>query len=869
LNPQLWSQAEEILRAIWASPRESRELVLTQLCGQDQELLAEVRSLLEADELANQWVPPPAAEVSPLRQFGPYRLEKMIGRGGMGAVYLAHRADGNVEHKVAVKIIGLPFEIASFQERFRQERQILATLNHPHIAHFIDGGVTVEGELYLILEFVDGVAIDEYASAGNLGEAAKLDLFEQVGSAVAYAHQNLVVHRDLKPGNILVSNDKVAKLLDFGTAKILDGRDLQGSTSAGLMTVGYASPEQLRGDPATTLSDVFSLGVLLYELLSGQKAFPGGVFARMEAEPHSPPPLPGDLGLIVRKAMAPLAAERYSSVDQLLADIRRHRNGQPVLAHPPSSAYRVGKFIRRHRLPLMAAIISLGAIIGGSIATAWQARRAEARYEQIRELGKYLVFDIHGALLNVPASTVLQKEVVQKATGFLDALSSDPSAGTALRLEIASGYQKLGDVLGNPYRASLGERDKAIETYNKALSILAPVLKAEPSHFDARYLSAQIRVQRSGTSGFGGKAKEALLALTAAVADLRQLAADRPSDSKLRLSLAKGLQLLAMRSSSGGGTTEITEAAKVETLYAEAEQLLNSIRGASTEVLFHLAQIEYGRAILWGSADPNRALLHHAKTTQWLDQLPPEQAQLLETQRLRANNLLNLGFAQGQAHAYPEAIRNLTQAQQILATWSAMEPANKSAQYQLSSAYRSRGIVHTYDKQIRPAIADFSAAAAIHQDLSTKDPTSKLYPFLRGELLVRIGNLLHESGQSMEAQKATKEGLAILTALAEPPTATFSQLAGACRWLTETSLQPLRRPQQAAAFCQRAIDMTKGTDPDGWEGLSTAKLQLGDRPGAIAAAKQAIALLPPTAPGKPISQQRASMEATLKRLQQR
>jgi eukaryotic-like serine/threonine-protein kinase len=869
LNPQLWSKAEEVLRAIWDSPRENRELVLAQLCGQDEPLLAEVRSLLEADELANQWVPPPAGDAQQLRQFGPYRLEMMIGRGGMGAVYLAHRADGNVEHKVAVKIIGLPFEVASFQERFRQERQILATLNHPHIAHFIDGGVTDQGELYLILEYVDGEAIDHYARAHNLGEAAKLDLFEQVASAVAYAHQNLIVHRDLKPGNILVSKQGAVKLLDFGTAKILDGRDLQGSTSAGLMTVGYASPEQLRGDPATTLSDVFSLGVLLYELLSGEKAFLGGLFARMESGTESLPLLPGDLGLVVSKAMAPEAAERYSSVEQLLADIRRYRSGQAVLAHPPSKSYQIGKFIRRNRLQVLAGLVALVAVLGGSIATAWQARRAEARYQQVRALGNYLVFDIHTGLQNVPASTALQKEVVQKAIGFLDALSSDPSANTALRLEVSAGYQKLGDVLGNPYQANLGERQKAIETYDKALSILAPVLKAQPLHFEARYLSAQIRVQRAAASGFGGKVKDSLPALTAAVADLRQLAAERTTDLKLRVSLAKGLQLLALRTSAGGGTTETIEAAKVETLYGEAEQLLKSARNGPSEVLFHLAQIEYGRAILWGSADPNRAIAHHAKCTEWLDQLPAEKSKLLEAQRLRANNLLNLGFAQGQTHAYAEAIRNLTAAQQILATWSTMDPANKSASYQLSSAHRSRGIVHTYNKDKAQAIADFSAAAAIHHDLSAKDPSSKLYPYLRAELLVRIGNLQQESGQTAAAQKATKEGLATLTALAEPPSATFSQLIGACRWLTETAVQPSRRPRQAAEFCQRAIDMTNGVDPDGWEGLSNAKFQMGDRPAAIVAAQKAIALLPPTVPGKPISQQRATMEANLKRLEQR
>ncbi len=869
MNHQEWQKAEEVLNAVWASPRENRELALAQLCGKDQKLMSEVKSLLEADEQARNWQAPSQENTTVVRQFGPYRLEKMIGRGGMGAVYLAHRTDGNVEHKVAVKIIGLPFELEPFQDRFRQERQILATLNHPNITHFIDGGVTNDGELYLIIEYVDGLTIDEFARVRNLDEATRLDLLEQVAAAVAYAHQNLIVHRDLKPGNILVSNEGTVKLLDFGTAKILDGRVADGSTSAGLMSVGYASPEQLRGDPATTLTDVYSLGVVLYELLSGKKAFTGGLFARMDAPGNTLQPLPGDLGLIVRKAMSTVPNERYSSVEQMVVDLRRYRSGKPVMAHPESASYCVRKFIRRNRLPVAAGIVAFCAVVGGSIATAWEARRAEARFEQVRELGKYLVFDIHGGLQGMPGSTALQKQVAEKALGFLDALSSDPSADQTLRLELASGYQRLGDVLGNPNRANLGERKKAIETYDKALSILSPVLNADPSNLDARWLSAQIRIQQSGTRDFGDKAQEGLQLLSKAVEDLRWLLAQEPNDLKTRMALAAGLQLLAKRTSAGGGVTETTGAAQVEAHYREAEAVLQPAIGGHADVLFQLAQIEYGRAILWGSTNPNLAVEHHRKTSSWLNQLPSSEANLIETRRLRANNLLNLGWAEGQTHAYSEAIRNISEAEKILEAWAAVDPGNTSAQYQLTTAYRSRGIVHSYNQDRRKAIEDFRAALSIHRQLSSKDPGNKVYRYLQGELLSRIGNLHQQSGEKVAARNAAQDGIEILVALAEPQTASLSHLFGACRWLSETAVASLRKPKLAAAYCQRAIDITKGQDPDGWEGLSTARAQLGDRTGAIEAAKRAIALLPPTLEGKPVSEQRRTMEAALRQLEKR
>ncbi|MEO8028002.1 MAG: serine/threonine-protein kinase, partial [Bryobacteraceae bacterium] len=421
--------------------------------------------------------PAPPIPDSEGRRFGTYQIERMIGRGGMGAVYLAYRVDGNVEHKVAVKIIGLPFEIQPFQERFRRERQILATLNHPNITHFIDGGVTPDSELYLIMEYVDGTPIDRYSALHDLPEALRLDLFRQVVGAVAYAHQNLIVHRDLKPANILVSKDGTPKLLDFGTAKLVDDDRFDNSTSTALLTVNYASPEQVRGEPATTLSDVYSLGVILYELMSGHRAFTGSLVARLDpdAERKQLTALHGDLDLIVRKATDPVPANRYSSVEQFGEDLLRFQAGKPVIAHPESAAYRIRKFVRRNRLSVGVALLAAVAILGGGFATLWQARiatqarqRAEARFQEVRQLGNYLIYDIHGGLQELPGSTALQEQVVERAVGFLDALSRDSTLDRQLQLEVAAGYQKLGDALGNPNQASLGDRKRALEMYDKA-----------------------------------------------------------------------------------------------------------------------------------------------------------------------------------------------------------------------------------------------------------------------------------------------------------------------------------------------------------------------------------------------------------------
>jgi tetratricopeptide (TPR) repeat protein len=341
------------------------------------------------------------------QRVGPYRIDGRIGQGGMGAVYRGSRADEQFQHTVAIKILRFAQGDSAEVQRFRQERQILAKLEHPHIARLLGGGSWIppgaaEGQPYIVMEYVDGMPLTAYSERNALSIRARLLLFRQICDAVSYAHRHLVIHRDLKPGNILVTPDGTPRLLDFGIAKLLSGGTHEDTTATSAllrpMTPDYASPEQVRGEPVSTASDVYSLGALLYELLAGRR--PHRIsgsdpleIVRTICESEVEPPshsgnreLLGDLDVIVLKAMQVESARRYGSVDQLSEDLRRYLEGLPILARPDTWRYRTAKFARRHRLGLGAAATVLLALIGGVAGSTWEAARANlAEHAAIRE----------------------------------------------------------------------------------------------------------------------------------------------------------------------------------------------------------------------------------------------------------------------------------------------------------------------------------------------------------------------------------------------------------------------------------------------------------------------------------------------------
>lgn len=456
--------------------------------------------------------------------LGPWRLLRPIGEGGMGVVWLAERADKAFERQAAVKIIRPGFDSAAVHQRFLLERQTLGALEHPHIARLLDAGSTADGRPYFVMEFVDGVPIDDWCRDRALGLAERVSLFLQVCDAVQYAHGRLVVHRDIKPGNILVDREGQARLLDFGIAKLLPEGDAladAGLTSASerLLTPQYAAPEQLMGEPVGITTDVYALGMLLYSLLSD--ALPYSLagtgpaqMQRLVCDEMPPRPssrsrdsrrvraLRGDLDLITLMALRKEPGRRYQTVEQFAADLRRWRDGLPVLAQPDTARYRLRKFAGRNRVALGAAALVFLSLVGGIAASLWQAREAERardlaqqRYRDVRSLATNMMFEVDGAIATLPGSVHARRLVVSRALEHLDRLSREMGDDPALLADVATGYEKIADIQGSPFEFNLGDGEAALANARRALALRERAAAVSPATADDASVAGLARSQ--------------------------------------------------------------------------------------------------------------------------------------------------------------------------------------------------------------------------------------------------------------------------------------------------------------------------------------------------------------------------------------
>lgn len=539
MTPERWQQIKKVLEVALTLEEAERRNYLDKTCAGDVELRSEVESLLFAhqptgknilDEPLANLLGPGAVPVSAGQRIGAYAILHEIGRGGMGEVYRAVRADGEFTKEVALKTVRGGYDVASVLERFRNERQILASLDHPNIARLLDGGTSESGIPYLVMELVDGIPIDTYCDTEKLNVTKRVELFLRVCAAVQYAHQRLVIHRDIKPGNILVTKDGVPKLLDFGIAKILNPAAAMDVTIVRPMTPEYASPEQVRGEPITTSSDVYSLGVVLYQLLTGRSPYelatrtPQDLSeAITEREPERPSTailrelksagedakrrsleeltagregslgrlqrrLAGDLDNIVLKALRKEPQRRYASVEQLAEDLTRHLEGRPVSARQDSWSYRAGKFVQRHKIGVAAAILIAATLVTGVIVTAREAKvaeqnrlRAEKRFQDVRKLSNSLIFEIHDSIESLPGATPARKLLLDRAVEYLDKLSAEAAGDPDLQRELAWGYQRLAVVQGNQEESNLGNVEAGLRSDRKALALFEAVAKARPN----------------------------------------------------------------------------------------------------------------------------------------------------------------------------------------------------------------------------------------------------------------------------------------------------------------------------------------------------------------------------------------------------
>lgn len=436
------------------------------------------------------------------RRIGAFRVVRRLGMGGQGAVFEAVRDDGSFQQRVAIKIVKWEIDSPAARLQFRHERQILAGLAHPNIARLLDGGETGDGIPYIVMELIDGgVAITKRARTWTLQR--KLELFLKVIDAVAYAHRNLVVHRDLKPGNILVTADGAPKVLDFGIARLLDHDIPRTSTGLWAMTPDYASPEQIRGLPISTASDEYSLGVVLYELLTDRKPYDVRQASPTELDrvicqrAPDPPGLGDELDDIILMALRKEPERRYSSVEHFGDDIRRFLTHQPVVAKPDTLGYRARKFVRRHSSGVVGGSILVLALAGSIVASQYQARRAQHRFEQVRHLANTFVFAVDDSVRNLAGSTTARQLIVKTGLEYLDSLAADAGNDVGLKLELAGAYEKIADVLGSPSEPNLGRAPAAIENYNKSRKMIEAVLAVRPKDIEALRVLAHV----SGKAG--------------------------------------------------------------------------------------------------------------------------------------------------------------------------------------------------------------------------------------------------------------------------------------------------------------------------------------------------------------------------------
>ncbi len=710
MTPGQWSRIKVILQPALELPPGQRHDFIVEQCAGDAALEREVEEYLRYEQAADdalritKWhesEQEPEPEPAHPERTGPYRIIRKLGEGGMGVVYLAERDDGEYRQQVAVKVMKAGPQATGLLNRFRNERQILAQLDHPNIARLIDGGTTAAGQLYYVMEYVEGVPLTAYCREHRLSIRARLDLFSTICTAVSYAHRNLIIHRDLKPANILVTADGTPKLLDFGLAKVFhdvpEAEQLTVSL-APMMTPGYASPEQVRGRHLTTATDVYSLGVVLYEMLTGaspyvvaektafetcraiceQEPRPPSTAAREAASAGDLPEvaaqqLKGDLDHIVLMALRKEPEARYAGVEELRADIQRHIKGFPVRASQFTLVYAIQKFVLRHRWGVAASVLGAVAAIAAGAMIWWQGKQAELRFNQVRRLANAVVFELHDAIQNLPGSTAARKLLVERALEYLQNLEATGGKNRDLQRELASAYIKIGAVQGSLGQANFADSARAMQSFQRARKILHEVVRAEPDDFEAQRQLEQA---------------------DARLADIYQQRGDSRSWKELR---------------------------------DEALQILRADLAKHPESRAVKARLAWHQAY-----DASTSGEHKLALTAWTCALAANDAALAEAPRddtfvrTAARIHRNLAQAYRENHDSETALDHFRRAEQIDNARLSASPSDTQRKLDLSWDLTEIGWLEHELKQEREAVVCFERALALQQELAAADPDNFL-----------------------------------------------------------------------------------------------------------------------------------------------
>lgn len=758
---------------------------LAALTKDDATVAARVRRLLDAhrdaggfldvpDDGLHLTAPAPAATPAAGDRIGPFTVERELGHGGMGTVLLGSRSEAGFVQRVAIKVIRGAGLGQAAVARLRDERRILASLNHPGIAHFVDGGATADGQPYLAMEYVDGVPITRHCEAQQMTASDRVRLFLRVCDAVRFAHTRLVVHRDIKPSNILVTADGTPKLLDFGIAKLIDPLQVPDAVTVHVLTPHYASPEQAAGTTVTTASDVYSLGVLLYELLTGTSPYrsvsaESPLLAVLQAIRHEEPERPSlaarraartigeDLDAILLKALRKDEVDRYRTVAELMDDLERQLDGRPVLAHDGSRAYRVRRFVARNRAAVAASSVAIVSLVIAASVSTWQAqvaRReralADERFADVRSLANAVVGPLYDAIAKVPASTDAKQVLVKEALAYLDRLAAQEQGDIDLKIELADAYQKIGDVQGNLFESNLGDLAGAAASYARVVALRQQVFDARPTDTDARRTLA-IAHSRVGDIGLSqGKAEDAVAAYQKAL-----VLFERWNDTSERGLIAHSAARQHLGVTLNWADRKDEAIAAFQKALALLEPLLRQpnpseeVRRAAMAARGNLGDVyyyreEYDKALetFRAAEAETRAMAAEAK-----DQATSERNIYLVTARVSAT-LAELGNVDEALAARREALALQTRAVE-------RDPRSVSARFDLASDQQSLGVLLLRQQKLGEALI------ALDQALATYNTGLQVSPEQRSRVF-NIADTHAWRGKTLLGLKRTEEGIAAL-----------------------------------------------------------------------------------------------------------
>ena len=746
----VWAQVEDLFTHALERPEAERELFVNAARCSSEEIRSEVLKLLRARGRMGDFLQSTLLDFRG-QLFGSYRALEEIGRGGMSVVYRGQRVDGDFDRRVAIKVVLV-------QAGPLAETRLLAALEHPNIARLLDAGTTELGFSYLVMEFVQGVACTKYAAAST--EAEKLRLFLQVCYGVHAAHQALIVHRDLKPDNILVTAEGDVKLLDFGIGKLLATDGMQ-TVGARAYTIDYASPEQVLGHPASTAADVFSLGVVLCELLSGKlprilSDLPLDVALTRLRDENPSLPLTGDLALIVRKAIHPDPGRRYSSAAALAADVERYLRHEAIEARPPLWWYSSSKFVRRHRYSVTVAALAVLSLAGTAAYALRQQRLAQKHFNDVRSLARAVMFDLHDTVSKIPGSLEARKQIADRSIVYLESLASDSTASADVQKDVAEGYLRLSDIEGKDTGGvSLGRSKEALQHAQKAVQIARRLVKSDPADEKARTILLDSLEYTETALQLRGEIEAAVKPGEEGVRIAEEWLARKPSSEVRQDRLAMTLKQLATVYFS---SKQRDQSIPFYLRALELRQKLYDKDPASRAREQRLAELHgwLGDAYWFKKDYPNAE--HHQREAMRFD----EHRYSLEPEKAGANlssSALNLAMTEIRLKQFPDAVAHIQRSLEIRRKRAAAEPSSANlalrvtaALDRLELAYREWG---RYPEAIRAGEEALSSARQILK----RDPANSVAARETIYSLVDLAMTYERSGQARRSCDLVAETL--------------------------------------------------------------------------------------------------------------